>query len=75
MRTTLTIDDDVLSAARSLAEGSGQTLGQVISELSRRGLRPRASEIAESSGLPVFSVSPTAPPITLEVVQRALEDG
>jgi len=75
MRTTLTIGDDVLSAARSLAENSGQTVGQVITQLSRRGLRPRASQIAESAGLPVFSVSSEAPPITLETVRRALDDG
>jgi hypothetical protein len=74
MRTTLTLEDDVLSAARSLAEASGRSLGQVISELVRRGLEPRGSQIAEAGGLPVFSVPPGAPPITLETVRRALDD-
>ena len=33
MRTTLDIDDDVLSAAERLAEARGSTAGQVISDL------------------------------------------
>ena len=38
MRTTLTIDADVLSAARDLAAHRNVSLGQVISELARRSL-------------------------------------
>jgi len=73
MRTTLQIDNDVLRAARSLAQAERKTVGQVISELARQGLRPR-HEDAESSGFPVFDVPPEAIPITLEMVQEA-EDG
>lgn len=73
MRTTLMIEDDVLEAARSLAEAEGKSLGEVISELARRGLAPRPETAAEE-GFPVFSVSPEAKPITLEIVQRALEE-
>lgn len=39
MRTTLSIDDDVLYAARSLARREGRALGEVISELARRALQ------------------------------------
>ncbi|HEX6862231.1 MAG TPA: antitoxin [Thermoanaerobaculia bacterium] len=73
MRTTLAIDDDVLEAARSLSEAAGKSLGEVISELARRGLAPRPQE-AEEEGFPVFSVSREARPITLEIVQKALEE-
>ncbi|MGO8696766.1 MAG: hypothetical protein ACLQVY_03475 [Limisphaerales bacterium] len=38
MRTTLDIEDDVLQAARELAEREGSTAGRVISALARRGL-------------------------------------
>jgi len=38
MRTTLTIDPDVLSAARDLAARQKTTIGQVISALARRAL-------------------------------------
>lgn len=38
MRTTLTIDDDVLAAAKERARLTGQTAGEVISELARTAL-------------------------------------
>lgn len=38
MRTTLDIDDDVLQAAKELAQREGRTAGQVVSEMARRGL-------------------------------------
>ena len=42
MRTTITIDDDVLLAAKELARRQKRTAGQVISELARAGLNLRA---------------------------------
>jgi hypothetical protein len=38
MRTTLDIDADILRAAKVLADAESKTLGQVLSELVRRGL-------------------------------------
>jgi hypothetical protein len=38
MRTTLSIDDDVLSAAKELAAAQDKTVGEVISSLARRGI-------------------------------------
>ncbi|HEX2254859.1 MAG TPA: CopG family transcriptional regulator [Thermoanaerobaculia bacterium] len=73
MRTTLRLDDDVLAAARSLADGAGKSIGEVISELARRGLAPQ-SRHAEEFGFPVFAVSEDAPPLTPEMVRRALDD-
>lgn len=73
MRTTLVIEDDVLEVARNLAETEGKSLGEVISELARRGLAPRFEEAADE-GFPVFSLSPGAGPITLEMVQQALDE-
>ncbi len=70
MRTTLSIDDDVLAAARSLARREGRPLGEVISALARRGLAPR-SELAERSGFPVFAVAAGASPLTPERVREA----
>lgn len=73
MRTTLTIDDDVLRAARSLADSEEKSVGKVLSELARRGLAPSAA-FAEEEGFPVFEVSPDAAPLTPEMVQAAHED-
>jgi hypothetical protein len=38
MRTTLDIDDDLLSAAKELARRDGVTAGQMVSRLLRRSL-------------------------------------
>lgn len=73
MRTTLRIDDDVLRAARSLAEMEKKTVGEVISELARRGLRPTEPAIS-AHGIPAFDISPSAPPLTPEMVRQALDD-
>ncbi len=54
MRTTLALDDEVYQLAKSLAENSNRTLGEVISELVRRGLEPRSPTIVDD--LPVFDV-------------------
>jgi hypothetical protein len=72
MRTTLHIDDDVYRAAKSLAEAEDRPVGKVLSDLARKGLTPR--KLSTKAGFPVFSVPPDAPPITLEMVQAALED-
>lgn len=37
MRTTLDIDDDVLQAAKELAQYENKTAGQVLSDLARTG--------------------------------------
>lgn len=73
MRTTLRIEDDVLRAARSLAEAEGRTVGDVISDLARKGLAPKPQEATEDD-FPVFSVPENATPITPEMVRRAAED-
>ena len=59
MRTTVTLDDDVFEAARAQAEASGKKLGEVLSQLARRGLRA-STQTASKSGLPVFKVEPNA---------------
>jgi hypothetical protein len=41
MRTTLSIDDDVLQAAKEIAANRGTSTGRVLSELARRALEPK----------------------------------
>jgi hypothetical protein len=50
MRTTLDIDDDVLQAAKELAQREGSTAGQVISALARRGLASPPAKPKKRSG-------------------------
>lgn len=59
MRTTLTLEQDVFEAAQALATSSGKRLGQVVSQLARRGLRAGADP-GSKNGLPVFRVSADA---------------
>jgi len=70
MRITVTIDDDVLEAARKLAAARDQSLGKVVSELMRRGLALPAEYPAREPGFPTFEVGHNSPPITLEDVKR-----
>ena len=44
MRTTLSIDDDVLNAAKEMAEVQGTTAGKIISDLARRALTQPVEE-------------------------------
>lgn len=72
MRTTLNIDEDVVAAARQLAQGERRSLGSVISELARRGLTPARVEADDE--LPVIRVPAGTPPITPGMVRRALDE-
>ena len=71
MRTTLTIDDDVLAVARALAERNGSSLGKALSELARRGFRS-SRETGDKGDGTVFAIAPDAEPITSDDVYRAL---
>ena len=71
MRTTLAIDDDVLSAAKHLAEREHKTVGEVISSLARQSLaRPKRSSRAERNGIPLLPTRKASSPITLELVNQ-----
>ena len=73
MRTTLTLDDDVYRAAKAMADAQAVSLGAVVSDLARRAMVIRA-ETTDRGGFPVFRVRPDAAPITLDDVQRALDE-
>jgi hypothetical protein len=68
MRTTLSIDDDVLEQVKEYAENRGVPLGRAASDLLRRGItRPAPTHV--ENGLRVFSRSAAAPTITPELVR------
>jgi hypothetical protein len=72
MRTTLDLDEDVVVAAKELAAEQHRSLGSMISELVRLGLTPARVEI--EGDLPVIRVPAGTPPITPEMVRRALDE-
>lgn len=74
MRTTLVIDDDLLAVAKSLARDRSQSVGEVISELARRGLDATPRVGTSSTGFPVFNVRKGARPITSDDVKKIEDD-
>jgi len=76
MRTTLDIEDDVLQAAKELAQRDGTTAGRVLSALARRGLvsPPPAGNrrAATRRGVPVLPSRGEV--VTLEKVRRLMDE-
>ena len=71
MRTTLSIDDDVLNAAKAIAQQTDKPVGEVVSDLARRALRPPAVR-TERNGVPLLPPGKGAI-VTPEIV-NALRD-
>jgi hypothetical protein len=68
MRIRITLDQDVYEAAMDLSRTSGQSLGTVLSELAREGLK------AKKGRFPVFEVPAGSPMILASRVARFLEE-
>jgi hypothetical protein len=75
MRTTLAIDDDILAAAKHLAERDKKSVGEVISALARQGLA-RGSRTArtERNGVPLLPTRRGATPVTPELVNQLRDE-
>ena len=75
MRTTVTIDDDVLAVARALAQREGRSLGSALSRLARHGFRrAQIDDTDVMDDVPTFRVATESAPITSEDVRKALSD-
>lgn len=74
MRTTLSIDDDVLSAAKEMATTQNRTVGDVISSLARRGLSPTEPRRQMRNGIPLLPVRAGEKRVTSELVQKLREE-
>lgn len=74
MRTTLDIDDDILTAAKELAAAEKKTAGQVLSDLARRGLT-HPTEVLHLTQRNGFWILPKrGGVVTSELVERLAED-
>lgn len=73
LRTTLSIDDDVLNAARQLAAGQHKSVGEVLSALARQALR-REPALGQRNGVPLLASQPGAKPVTLELVNQLRDE-
>ena len=74
MRTTLVIDDDVLSAAKEMAAVENRSVGEVISSLARRALSPEESKLKTRNGVPLLRVRKGATRVTSELVHQLREE-
>jgi hypothetical protein len=69
MRTTLSLDDDLLPVVRSYAESRSIPIGKAVSQLVRKGLSsPTPTRMVD--GFVVFDVPPDEPRITTDKVRE-----
>jgi hypothetical protein len=74
MRTTLDVDDDVLQAAKEIAENRGTTAGKVLSDLARKALTPTRSGRVRN-GVPLMPRRPKGSPRpTMEEINRLRDE-
>ncbi|MFS8147756.1 CopG family transcriptional regulator [Rhizobium sp. BR 249] len=73
MKTTLAIDDDVLDAAKEIAERQEKNLGEVISDLARKALQLQQPPVRRN-GVPLIKKKPTGRTITPEFVNELRDE-
>ena len=69
MRTTIDLDDDLLQLARELAAQRQSTIGQVVSELARKGLESKTPPKVRN-GILLFPPKPGAKKAHMGLVNR-----
>ncbi len=75
MRTTLDIDDDVLQAAKELANSRRTTAGKVLSDLARKALEPGGRRTTLRNGVPVLPRRRRgSPKPSMELVNRLRDE-
>ena len=74
MRTTLTLDDDVLALAARQAKLRGVSLGKTVSDLMRKGLNA-PTPARDKNSLVVFQLPEDSPKVTTEDVRRIEVEG
>jgi hypothetical protein len=72
---TLPIDDEILAAAKHLAERERKSVGEVISALARQGLsRAARGSRSERNGIPLLPSRKAARPVALELVNQLRDE-
>jgi hypothetical protein len=75
MRTTLELDDDVLEAAKEIAEFRNTTAGKVLSQLARKALTPPPPTVTVRNGVPLLPRRPAGSRIpTMKLVNELRDD-
>ncbi len=74
MRTTITLDDDIVELVARHAKLRGVSLGKTISDLVRRGLSAPTPSM-DKSGLVMFQLPADSPKVTTREVRRIDAEG
>ncbi len=74
MRTTLSIDDDVLATVKEMAAHQQKSIGEVLSNLARKALLPSNAPTEERNGIPLLNLREKAAPVTLELVNQLRDE-
>ena len=77
MRTTLSLDDDILLAVKERARRENRTAGQVLSDLARQALTQQRGIDAQTAGEDFYGFEPfehRGPAVSNALVDR-LRDG
>jgi len=75
MRTTLELDDDILEAAKEIAQIRKTTAGRVLSQLARKALTPPPPASMIRNGVPLLPRRPEGSPIlTMKLVNELRDD-
>ena len=73
MRTTLALDDDILTQVKTYADSRDISLGKAVSELVRRGLcAPLETRVV--NGFHVVRLPAGSPPVTVERIRKLEEE-
>lgn len=73
MRTTLSLDDDVLQEVKTYAKSRDVSIGKAVSDLIRRGLQaPLQTRVV--NGFHVVDLPPGSPPISTEDVEKLQDE-
>jgi Family of unknown function (DUF6364) len=73
MRTTLSLDDDVLQDVKAYADSRDVSLGKAVSELLRRGLQAPL-QTRTVNGFHVVELPEGSPVVSSEQVRKLLEE-
>jgi hypothetical protein len=73
VRTTLTIDNDVLAAVKAIAVSERKSVGDVVSDLVRRALH-RPLPLSARNGVPLLPISKPQAVVTLDIVNTLRDE-
>ena len=74
MRTTLDLDEDVLQAAKELADTYGVTAGKMLSNLARKALTPTGPAPKVRNGVPLLPRRPGQEIMTMKLVNELRDE-